>query len=40
MSLHFGLSATEIWRFAEWSRRAPSDIDGKPRMVSELAQAN
>jgi hypothetical protein len=23
-------AAINDWRFAEWSRRAPSDIDGKP----------
>ncbi|PYJ68630.1 MAG: hypothetical protein DME76_11715 [Verrucomicrobia bacterium] len=26
--------------FTEWSRRTPSDIDGKPEGVSELARAN
>ena len=30
----------DIWRGHEWSRRAPSDIDGSPKVVSELARAN
>ena len=29
-----------FWRFGEWSRREPSDIDGKPERVSEREGAN
>ena len=33
-----GLDANATWRFTEWSRREPRDIDGKPK--GEFAGAN